>query len=136
MMDSVRSPPSMGGGGASGMVGGGGGGACNDHIVSWLSSHHTQTSGRQTISSPLATLSMSSNLEDGGGSGGGAGGGGAGAVQQQKCGMKRKLSDSGSLAVSQEDEAMEKDHDSEMEEELIPTSADKEFSSVGQTMSS
>ena len=134
MMDSVRSPPSM----AGGVAGGGGGavgGASNEHIVSWLSSHHSQSSSRQTISSPLATLSMSSNLED-------SGAGGGGGIPRPSA-MKRKLNGSEGMAIPPEDELMENDGDGEspaitlMEEGLMSTCQDKSFASgINRTMSS
>ncbi len=116
-MDSVRSPPNMGGSGTAGV---GVGGASGDHLSSWLSSHHSQASNRQTISSPLATLSMSSNLEDSSNSSGNSG-------PLRLSSVKRKLNDSSSVVAPSEDEPMDNGSEREspamnlMDEGLIPT---------------
>lgn len=123
----MRSPPSLGGGG--------GGGSTSDHYStsggnSWMSSLHPQSTNRQVISSPLATLSMTSSLEDGV-----CGGSSLGQSALCRPAAKRKPENGG----EQENGMMESDSETpslHMMQETLSTELKKDYSNtLNQTMS-
>lgn len=132
LAETIRSPPGVGGGA------GGGGGTAGDHFTnsggnSWMSSLHTQNTNRQAISSPLATLSMCSSLDDGNG-------GGSGLGQSALCrpAAKRKLNEAVDV-VRRDDSVMESDEVApslSMMDEPVVTEPRKDYSDrLNQTMS-